>query len=72
MGQDMKEKRKPGRPRGSCEGPQKTEMIALRCTIAERKKAELIGNGNASKGLRIALRECEMTEFDVLEKTDAA
>ena len=44
-----------GRPQGSSIGEPKTVTVAFRCTQAEKGKAEKIGNGNASKGLRRAL-----------------
>jgi hypothetical protein len=46
-----------GRPIGSSIGEQKTVLVAFRCTPAEKAKAEKIGNGNASKGLRRVLEE---------------
>lgn len=44
-----------GRPKGS----KKTSsaVLAVRLTIAERRKAEKIGGGNASEGVRRALKE---------------
>jgi hypothetical protein len=44
-----------GRPAGSSIGEAKTEIVAFRCTPAEKAKAKILGNGNASKGLRRAL-----------------
>lgn len=52
----MKEKRKPGRPIGTIR-PNLTVTIAFRCTPDERAKAERIGNGNASEGVRLALEQ---------------
>ena len=51
-----------GRPTGSSIGKPKTEMVAFRCTPEEKVKAEKIGNGNASKGLRRALAAYERHE----------
>jgi hypothetical protein len=43
-----------GRPAGSTK-TERTEKLMVRLTPKERAKAEAIGQGNASEGLRIAL-----------------
>lgn len=43
-----------GRPVGSTRS-ERTELLAVRLTASERAKAEKIGEGNASEGLRAAL-----------------
>lgn len=47
-----------GRKLGSTRS-ERTEKLMVRLTPHERAKAELIGEGNASKGLRKALSECQ-------------
>ena len=51
-----------GRPKGASDGEPKTGFVAFRCTPAEKSKAEKIGNGNASKGIRRALAMYEIIE----------
>ena len=52
-------KRGPGRPPGSGTDETKTELMTFRCTVKEKRAAEKIGSGNASKGIRLALRQWE-------------
>lgn len=49
-----------GRPKGASIGETKTETVAFRCTLEEKEKAEKIGKGNASQGIRRALATYEI------------
>ncbi len=53
-----------GRPKGHRKSAEerKDAVLAIRINERERRKAWRIGNGNASKGLRIALEEYKEEE----------
>lgn len=44
-----------GRKPGSTKPESRRQLVAVRLSSDERAKAEMIGNGNASAGLRTAL-----------------
>lgn len=46
-----------GRPTGTTKPNRRASALAVRLSDAERAKAERIGDGNASRGVRIALDE---------------
>ena len=46
-----------GRPSGSTKPDSMSEKLVVRLTKYDKEKAEIIGNGNASKGIRIALAD---------------
>jgi len=65
-------RRAPGRPKGSTDPNARRRNVAVRLSDEEIAKARMLGNGNASLGMRIALKCHGASTAEQLRAMDAA
>jgi len=53
---DTTPRRAPGRPKGTTDPDARRKIVAVRLSNEELAKARMLGSGNASLGMRIALK----------------
>jgi len=61
-----------GRPKGSTDPDARRHQVNVRLSDAELAKARMLGNGNSSLGMRIALQRHGLSTLDQLRAMDDA